>query len=383
MAPTKRSAATSEEAWSVPLKSHLVVAALKEADLDASVKDMLCASIKWSLGAMKGERHSSCQRISDMIGEVLAASEASLVKDAYDKETFLEALKPAKATREATSESATAKVQEIEQTSTAAAAAVVEAEKALKEASAALKVTQTAQKVGDKDVDALAAKRAQLEAGHKDIFLPLSEGSCPEADAKKMVRSLLTLANKFNFDGSLMTAVSTVLTKSKSTRTEFDETCTQQVAESFQNGLAALDAQILEGAPAKAERAAAVDAALAQKTGAEETLAALQAERDAVKDQLAESKEAAKAAKKSLTDFFPDLQKASDAMDEATAALAEFRAGALAAYQALNERSEEWQPPAKVPRKAKVVEEEAPEEAPEEPAAMETAPAEPAVEVTA
>jgi len=86
---------------------------------------------------------------------------------------------------------------------------------------------------------------------------------------------------------------------------------------------------------AKAERAAAVQAAEAAKTGAEANLASLKEKAQAAKEAESAAKAADKAAKETLAHFMPDLKKAGDALDEAKDDLKDFEEGALLSFTEL------------------------------------------------
>jgi len=121
----------------------------------------------------------------------------------------------------------------------------------------------------------------------------------------------------------------------------FDETCMEQLKESFTNAIAKIDQQLAEGAPAKAARGAAVEEATSAKAAAEQKQEELAAASKAAKEAKDEATAAVKEAANHLADFIPELKAASDELDEAKAYLADFIDGPLASYNTLAELTEE------------------------------------------
>merc|ERR1719401_448445 len=157
-----------------------------------------------------------------------------------------------------------------------------------------------------------------------------------------MLKAVMSAAKEFKFDSTLMEASVKVLEKTKEERgASFDEVCLDQLKDAFKTSIAALDAQLAEGAPAKAVRATAVEEATTAKVAAEKEQEDLIAAFSTTKGEKDAAVEAVKAASKHLNDFMPDIQKAGDAIDDVKASLKTFVDGPLAAFTQLKDLAED------------------------------------------
>jgi len=336
MAPMKR--ATKSRKSSDPIKSRckLIKEAISDAhDVSTRVKDMLASTLHVTAGAYKVDRSPLNQRFVVMIGEVMKAELARYEKDVRDKEAAFAELTPAKSTREEALDQAkadaAAKTEALEQ----AKQAVAEAGAKLKEASAALKEAEKAQKSGDADVAKIEKSKALLEGTVKDSLAPLVEGTTEGKEKKAQV--VLEVGKNEKLDASLLQTAEPVLLKEVADRGTFDATCLEQLQAAFASHIAVYDGQLAEHAPAKAERAAAVEQADATKKAAEASLEELKEKAKVAKEAKGTADGIQKAASQSLDDFIPDIKNAGDALDEAKEDLHDFIEGASKSFDELKD----------------------------------------------
>jgi hypothetical protein len=324
-----------------PIKSRVKL--IKDAIDDAegfsdSVKEMLSSTLSVTVGAVKATRHTVNEKFVKNIGEVLAAEQARLQKDLAAKDKSFEELTPAKATREKVLEDAKNDATAKSEAYDAAKKAVTEATAKLKEASSALKDAEKSQKSGDADLEVVSGKKATLEGAVQDSLQPLVDGSITEEKPRNQkVKAILSVGKEYGFDSSLLQTAEPVLAKEIASRGSFDATCLEQMQAAFAAAIKELQDKLDAGAPAKAERAASVQAAETAKTTAEAGVETAKAASQAAKEAKSAADSAAKAAGQSLDDFMPDLKTAGDALDEAKSDLKEFESGPLEAFNELKD----------------------------------------------
>jgi len=326
-----------------PIKSRckLIKEAIEEAEnCTDNVKEMLCSTINVTMGSFKAARHPFNGRFVAMIGEVIASEHTRLTNDVAQKEVAFAELTPAKATREATLEQckadSAAKAEAVE----GAKQAIAGITTTLKDATSALKEAQKAEKTGNADLEATATRKIMLEETQKDSLVPLLDGTAAEGKSKK-AKAVLNVGKSFHFDASLLATAEPVLLKEVSDRGSFDATCLEQLQTAFASGIAALDATLAAGAPAKAERASLVQTAEAAKQAAEESQKDLKEKAAAAKEAKAAADAAEEAAAQTLEDFMPDLKEAGDGLDEAKEVLTAFIGGALQSFNELKDVKED------------------------------------------
>jgi len=306
---------------------------LEGAELDKRVQALLVPTLALTVGAESTARSPFNQRFVDLIGTVLQDENKRLSDDVNTKEAAFSALLPAKGTREAAFEAAKADSAAKQEALTAAKKAASEAAGKVKEAVQSLKDALRAQKDGNSDLEAHEAKKGQLETAVKDQLTPLIEGSAGEEKEKK-TKAVMKIGGEWKMDMSLLATAEPVLLKDISERGAFDGTCLEQLQGAFTAAVASIGEKLNEGAPGKAERAAAVDTAQAGKDAAD----AAHSEAKAAANTAKEAKDAASAAEKaagqSVTDFMPDMKKSGDSFDAAKEALKDF-AAVLTAYDEL------------------------------------------------
>jgi hypothetical protein len=323
-------------------KCQEVADAIAELEAPQPVIDMLSSSVQYTVGTFKASRHPLNERLVGMIGEVFATHKESLEKDVAAKDATLAELTPAKSTREESVESAKVALNEKTEALDKAKEEFSNAKKAVKEATAAFSTKVKEQAVGDEDYKKILDEKTGLEDVEKNAFMPLFDGTAESEKKTDLIKTVLETSKTFGFDSSLMEASAKVLEKPKESRSAgFDETCMDQLKQSFTTAVSGLEVKLGEAEPAKQERAAAVQAAEAALEAAKKTEEETRAAEDAAKEAKASATEALKAAKKSLEEYLPNLKDASEALDEAKESLKDFLEGALATYTLMKDLTEE------------------------------------------
>jgi len=316
--------------------------AIEECEAPQVVIDMLSGTVKDTVGQLKASRHPLNERFVGMIGEIFAAHKIGLEKEVATKEATLAELAPSKTTRESELESATAALKEKKEALEKAKEDFGSASKEGKEAKVAVSTKTKEQELGDAEYNKILGEKTELENIEKNAFLPLHDGTAESDKKAELVKAVLDASKTFGFDSSLMEASVKVLEKPKESRSAgFDETCMDQLKQSFTTAIGALEVKLGEAEPAKQERAAAVEAASVALAAAEKKTEDLKAAWDSAKEAQATASEALKAAKKNLDDFLPELKEASEALDEAKGYLQDFVEGALATFTLMKDLTEE------------------------------------------
>jgi len=323
-------------------KCKEIAEAIEDTEAPQIVIDMLSGSVKDTVGQFKASRHPLNERFVGMIDEVFATHKDGLEKAVAAKEATLAELTPAKASRESGVEIATAVLTEKKEASEKAKEDFSNAKKELKEASSAVTTKTKEQLAGDKEYNTILEEKTAVEDTEKNAFLPLCDGTADSGNKAEIIKAVLDASKTFGFDSSLMEASVKVLEKPKESRSAgFDETCMEQLKQSFTTAVCGLEVKLGEAEPAKKERAAAVEAANAAHEAAEKKVEDLRVAEETAKEATASATEALKAAKKSLDDFLPELKEASEELDEAKGYLQEFVEGALATFTLMKDLNEE------------------------------------------
>lgn len=211
--------------------------------------------------------------------------------------------------------------------------ALMEASKACVAAQEALTAAQAAQQAGDAEVKEAADKKDALQTVYTESIEPLTAGRLEQAAATKKASALAKVWQEHNLDESIRTAMPTALSKEPSVRGSFDNMVIQQVNETVQARLQSLQVLVDNGAPAKAEREAAVEAARTAVDAAKEKQHASAAEMRQAQSDHKDAESALQAKEAEANSLLPELSASSDALEAARARLEVLRTGALAAWQ--------------------------------------------------
>lgn len=180
-------------------------------------------------------------------------------------------------------------------------------------------------------------KKTVLEDVVTGSLTPIVDGTAEEETRAAKAKAVVDTGRSYGFDTSLMNTAAGLLEKPAGERGAFDATCLTQVQDAFTTQIGTFDSELAAGAPGKAERAAAVEKAEADKLAAETSQTDLKEKAAAAQEAKAAADSASKAANKSLADFMPELKATGDALDEAKADLQSFIDGPQAALDTLKD----------------------------------------------
>jgi len=217
----------------------------------------------------------------------------------------------------------------------AAKTAVTESISAHKACKEGLASSEAEQKAGDADFEAAAEKKAQLESAVAGIYTPLKEGTIEAGQVSKKAGMFVSLGKKLGLDASLLTSLPNVLTKSPGDRGGFDTVVLEQAEAEISKCRDALVNTLDNGEPAKKERAAKVEVAVAKLAEAAEAERTCKASLEAAKVDQKESEAAQKAATKAVQMFGPEMKKVAASFETAKASLETLKAGPLKAFEDL------------------------------------------------
>jgi len=334
MAPMKRAASAG-----VASRCASVKKALEGCEYPARVKLMLSRTLSDTVGTPAADRHPFNERFVAMIEQVLQAEHARLNQEVTSKDAAFQEHEQAKHQKLAELADKNVATQEKN-------AALDEARKAVSDVAALVKAKEAdsvavrkAQKSGDAEAAAIAAKKEALEATQNGALVALVNGSCAAEEKAKLVAEVLKAGGDFSFDASLMNTAAQVLEREASERGGFDTTCLEQLKEAFSGAVAKFGEEYAAHGPGMAERAAAVEQADAAKAAAEESRTNLKEKFAAAK----EAKSAADAEQKEATVALNALissQAIVKMMEGAKKAVKAFEEGAQVAFNELKEFKE-------------------------------------------
>jgi hypothetical protein len=325
----------------VKKRTKMVGEALEETeDLPERVMDILVSTLNVTVAKPKADRHPFNDRLVVMIGEIFDGQLKALEKNLAEKQAKFDEVSPAKGTRESELEDAQKQEHENKDAFDKAKEAMTEHGAKVKEAAAEVVAKKKAQAAGDESLNGISQKKESINSVKTTCLDPLLEGAVPKEERDEKIGAVLTVGKSFAFDNSLMQAVVQVLEKDKDDRTGFDETCTDQIKEAFVSRLQKFDEELQEGAPAKAERLAAVEAAEAAKADADAKQAELVQKLQEAKEAKEAATEAFKTAKQRLADFLPEVKDMGEELEEAKVELEDFTTGPLVSFNELKDWKE-------------------------------------------
>jgi len=318
-----------------------VTEALRQAhELPSVVRDMLCEMLPFSVKTYHEERHEYQRGIVETVDKELVCMEDGFVRAIGEAEDRLGQMGPEKERLEAAVEELRNKL-EARQAATherkhaLAADAVVfrAAKESLAEAKGKLEACEKA-------TAAAKSRPQELERVLREDYAPLKEGTLDQAVVSEAASALgPRLQGFFSLDGSLLTAIPTVLAKEPSSRGTFDFIVIEQLEGEAKKAMDALAGAISEEAQRESQQAAAVHSAdeafklsrEQQRTSAE-AFVAVRREEEECEGEL-------QAANKALKAFYPERRKREKAPSQAQASLQDFRDGPLATFRELCGRS--------------------------------------------
>eukprot|EP00929_Paragymnodinium_shiwhaense_P020655 TRINITY_DN13696_c0_g1_i1.p1 TRINITY_DN13696_c0_g1~~TRINITY_DN13696_c0_g1_i1.p1 ORF type:complete len:342 (-),score=145.15 TRINITY_DN13696_c0_g1_i1:284-1309(-) len=282
---------------------------------------------KVALLSFKEGRHAYENEVVDDIGQALDAVAA-------EKSVAIEKMHAAVQGAPAEKSARTSALQEAGEAVAKAAAEVVAkkaelktAEQATGQAQKALKEAKDVEKKENKQLHALEASKAELQRAAS----MLDEGD-------RHVTKLVKTVKDFEVDSSLLSALPNAVKEPAATRSAFNQTTIDQFKAALAAALAKKDEAIAAASPEATVRKDAVSAAteaLEKAKAAEGEVAKALADSQ---EQDKEAKKAAAAAKKKVTNYYPDMKSLMDGYDQAKEALTDFNTDVLGAFKELKDR---------------------------------------------
>jgi len=314
-------------------KVSVIQAALQDADLAASVIDMLVAAAPSSLATFKNARHGFQDEVIQMIGQALVGVESRIQEDVNEVEATMGKCEEEKAKREVACAVAEADLNDKRATVAARKSEFAEDALAFKDKKALLRNAEQGQESGDADLETTASDKEKLDAVVKDILELVRDVSANKAQVKQ----LQAASQEFGFDSALILALPLALTAAVP-RSAFANVVLQQLADAFAKQLTTFQEKLEAGAPAKAERADAVhsaqDAFEAAKRKQIESAASLKSCEETERASASELK----ALNTALSKFPAELAKATSRCTANAVRLSDFREGPLKAFNEMVER---------------------------------------------
>lgn len=329
--------------------------------LPEAVLSMISKMLPDALLTYAEERHEFQVTAVAMAGQALAAIEAELQAAIVPLEAKVAGAEQEEAARKAAQSSAQADL-DAKKADVAAKKEAFDTSKAvLATAIAAVGDAEKAQKEGDSDAEKTVKLKDQM-AALMATFEALKTADVKAKDLKAALKSLDTFASEFSFDKEVVKSAHKTLSTPAADRGTFDGMIIAELDKVLGEAAASIEATIANAMPEKEARAAAVEAAIAARTAAnDQNLGNSIALTDAQK-ALAEAEAALKAATAHVKSFSSEAAAAVKECKAAKDKLETFQGKAMAAFAEL----QAYAPPPPPP--APVVEEPAAEAAPAEPA---------------
>jgi len=250
VSPTKKKCCVIEEAL-----TKAEVAGL--ASLTSTAAAALVASVPFSLGLAKEERHKFQEEAVHMTGQVFEDYKASLEEGL---ETCRSAVTEAERRRDELRATAQQKQSDFDGAQGVAnkfKIALADNARTFQAAKAAVQEAERLAEEGSKELKAAADQKREVEKLQQDME-HLHEG------AGRQHKDFVTrLERHVEVDSSMMTAIPCVLAKEPGARGQFDLMVVQQLTEKIHKSIAKFQDTIDGGAGAEAARVASVDAAKA------------------------------------------------------------------------------------------------------------------------
>lgn len=211
-------------------------------------------------------------------------------------------------------------------------AALVELGNSMSSAKAALSEAQELQRSGDSLMEQTERSKTEMEKCIQTDF----SNAVPEDQFNALLPTLQSL----DLDGSLMVTLPGVCAKSAESRGAFDVMVIDQLKTSLQTKLAELVQKLQSEAPAKASRAAAVDAAEKKLVEAQDSQQRGSDEADAAVADQQNASSAVAVAKEALAAHGPTYKEATEARDAKQLELENFQNYSMGCFELLRDYKE-------------------------------------------
>lgn len=311
-------------------KCKLVASVLlkEKCDFPKSVLHMLADNLDNFLAVAKEERHEFQVQAIDMVKQVFAQCEASVLAKVQVAEAKAQEADTEKATRDASAEVCQELAKEKTEAAEAAATAASEATKAFHTAQTAKNHAVKEQKTGDQNVNAMAEKKAVFESLITEALATIwATGS------EECAEQLCKVGQECFADATLLSSLPSAAAKAPESRGSFDDVVLHQAEAAVKKRIEELCEALAQAEPARQERSAkvaeaeaALQAATVHNEAAQEALAAAQAAHKAADAELKAANKAVKQFQSELKFVKVELQgelQAKTEFDEKKTALAE------------------------------------------------------------
>lgn len=338
--PKKGAAASSpkKKGKADPMNARMIELIEMAEFLPDAVRNMLSAMVPGCLGMAKEDRLETQEMGVKMIGEVVDGVKAAKQEAVDAAVAAVVELEASKSGLGGKAEGARSCVVDAAATLATKKAALAECDAAAKAASQAHAEKVREQKAGDAATDALGQDKAKFEAAISEEFKSLSEGQTG-AEANKSLKKLMPLIASLGLDQSLMTVGPSALTKPPAERGPFDTIVMEQLAKGLDDRVGSLAAQLEEGGPANARRAAETITAQAAAEAAKAARDAAQSEAVAAQQADKVARDVLRDAEAALNDFEPRMKKAVQERDAMTAALKDYVSCHMECFFTLRDKS--------------------------------------------
>jgi len=305
-----------------------------------AVKNMLVSTLHGTLAVPKESRHAFQDTTIEMVRKVLDSLKAATQSKLDEAEKKFETTLRENEERQTSIELAAATLAERTKTVDAAKTEHAERTLACVAAKEALASVEREQASGNAGLAVTEERKKRLDSAFDTIYCPLKSGEMPAAEVQDGIKKIEKLGKDFGFDMSLLQTVPAAFAKAPSDRGSFDKVVMSQMEAEFQKRLATFTDDLANGALAKRDRAARVEAASSEHAQALASEEVAKTAREAARMAQKEAETEHKALLKAQQQGTSDLDKASAGVDAAKAELTEFDEGPLAAFKELLEFTE-------------------------------------------
>jgi len=332
----------------VERKCHEVADSLRKfKDLPVEVSMLLGDVIPFSLALCQEERHAYQQGMVDVLGQELHRQEQFLEVGVAEVEAALDNLAKEREAQEAGLADLETALKAKETEAGEKKNALADCALGFRHAKEGLAEAQGKQRVVDKELEEVDAKRAALSTLIVGILEPLKEGTLDKETVPKAAAELVPMLQcYFHVEESLVPAIPAVLSKEPSARGSFDTMAATQLEDQAKKALQEFATTTKSMEASKAECAAATAAAQ------EALIAARDAQRvgagafTTADEEWKAAEAAVDAAKQALKSFGPEKTRRLKVLQKAQGALECFRDGPLATFKELSTRSSQSGEPA-------------------------------------
>lgn len=310
--------AISKKAKVDPMLAGVTQAIQFASDLPQSCTKMLISMVPGALGVPQEDRMPHQQKAVTMIGEVVHSVRARMQQALDDQEQCVRAIEESKAGLNTKVEEASAKAASAAEVLAVKKSALNDVSVILVTRKSELASAREAQESGDAPLTALGTEKQQYESLVAEEFRVVRDGTGTKAQSDK----LMSLAKKLaGMDESLLQALPSTCSKTADQRGAFDSMVLDTLSRSLDDHVAGLSATLAGAAAGIQERAAAVQSAQAafEDAKAEQQKAATNVGMAQTAEKQAQAE--LELARGAVTNFEPELLRASALRDERRAAL--------------------------------------------------------------